>query len=184
LARVLVPASENDRTFRIVARAMSTDATNGTRAEEEVRCYAPPTPRTVTIASATCRLVSTSDRQSPASGPETGWVWEVALRGTAGGRVGDRFGLSLEQPYVRMEKSGGALSAGWGGSPSQTVDNYYASWAVDRSSVDPPMMDWSVASLTIQDWEYTSLASSYDPDYRVSAWVDQERAQADLTCPK
>lgn len=68
--------------------------------------------------------------------------------------------------------------------PRKTVDHWYASWAMDRSSLDPATMDWSVPSLTIQDWEYTSLTADYDSTYTVTASVYQEYARTEFTCPK
>lgn len=182
LSGVAAPVTETDQQYRVLLTVMNETQTR--TAEETVRCYGVPPPRSITIASATCVLVSTDHRQLGGSGPETGWTWRVSLAGNGSGRVGDRVSISIGQPYVGMDKSGGAITIGWTGSPSTTVSRSAAGWGATRATGDAAAFDWSVPQLTIQDWDYDVFVSTYNSQFSVLAQLYQDSARTTFTCPK
>lgn len=184
MTHALVPASEVDREYRVVARTL-TAGNSSDPAEGKVRCYAPLAARAVSILSATCTLVSTGTIPAGAGEAQTTWTWQMTISGNVSGRLDDGFVLNADGPYHAVtSKSGGELTIGWTKSPTRTVDRFDAHWTVSRATGDPALANWTISPLVINDQEYNSLVPDHKTTWHLFAGGFQVSALKDVTCPK
>jgi len=184
MAGVFVPTDEVSRDYRVVARVSTADpsATNST--ERTVHCYGVSAPRSVAILSATCTLVSTEHRKSPASGAEIGWTWEFAINGNATGRPSDSLHVGISPPYSGITWTSAPMTAAWTSGPTVTANSNGASWSAARGTQDPARTDWAITGLRASTWEYESMAVDYRADFPILTQLYQETATGSVTWPK